>query len=415
MRCTALALAAVLSTVLSTTVLAACGDDTAGAGGTGGGGTGGEATTGNGATTSSTSGADGGAGPTSSSSSGEGGDGPSGTTVGTGGDSGTGGAEPVLEEVHLIGRSELADGGPRFGWSGTTIRTRVDGAALDVAFASAPAGIWFEVEIDGASVGTFATASGASTQRIDLPSAGLHDVAVVRRNEAFFGNVTLQGVTAADGGTLVPTPVRSRRLEFIGDSLTAGYGVECASAEENFSGATESAYAAYAGVASRALEADAHVIAWSGKGMVRNCCGNTDPPLPGVYGRTLGNEDGSTWDFTRWTPDAVVVNLGTNDFNGGVDPDAFVEGYTAFLGLLRDTYPEAPIVAVTWGHWGAGNEALVTQAVTASGDPLVTTTRFVIDGGEGLGCDYHTNEVTNARFGAELAVTLGDLLGWESR
>lgn len=147
--------------------------------------------------------------------------------------------------------------------------------------------------------------------------------------------------------------------------------------------------------------------------MVKNCCGNTDPPMPAYYGMQNPFDEGPGWDFSTWTPHAVVINLGTNDFNPGVDDATFVQGYTAFIGVVRSHYPDAPIVAVTWAHWGASKEALVTQAVAASGDPAVSTTRFAIGAEEGLGCDYHTNEVTNARLGAELATTLGALLGWD--
>lgn len=65
--------------------------------------------------------------------------------------------------------------------------------------------------------------------------------------------------------TQPPAP-RERRLLFIGDSITAGYGVLCNDSSGPFAPETESAWHAYAAVATRALDADAHVIAYSGKG-----------------------------------------------------------------------------------------------------------------------------------------------------
>jgi len=43
--------------------------------------------------------------------------------------------------------------------------------------------------------------------------------------------------------------------------------------------------------------------------------------MPLVFSRTLAtvNRDG-TWDFGRWVPDALVVNLGTNDGDAATDP-----------------------------------------------------------------------------------------------
>lgn len=383
--------------------LVACGDD--GAPSSTGGGAGGDApaTSATGDTTTSgpgTGGSDGG-GSTTSTSGGEGGD----------GQGGAGGAAPVVSEVHLVGRAvELEPGRPTSSWSNTTIRTRIDGGDLGVTL-DAPAGIWFQVSIDGARTSTFVTTAGASTYPVASGLAsGAHDVEIVRRNEGFFGTQTFLGLVPA-GGALVPTPARDRRLLVIGDSLTAGYGIE-GTDPCDFSAATETSYDAYAAIAARALDADVHVIAYSGKGVVQNYGGDTTEPMPALWSRTITNDPASAWDHGAYTPHAVVVNLGTNDFSAPIDDGAFVDGYAAFLGEIRAVHPDAAIVAVTWGHWGAAREALVTEAVAATGDPAATTTRFVIGGGEGLGCDGHTNLVTNARFGAELAATLSGLLGW---
>ena len=66
--------------------------------------------------------------------------------------------------------------------------------------------------------------------------------------------------------SMQPPLPRDRRLLFIGDSITAGYGVLCNDSAAPFTPDTESAYHTYAAVAARALNADAHVIAYSGKG-----------------------------------------------------------------------------------------------------------------------------------------------------
>ena len=74
--------------------------------------------------------------------------------------------------------------------------------------------------------------------------------------------------------TLQAPDPRDRRLLFIGDSITAGFGVLCNDSDAPFTPETESAWHAYAAVASRALDSDAHVIAYSGKGngVARGAC-----------------------------------------------------------------------------------------------------------------------------------------------
>jgi hypothetical protein len=385
---------------------AACGDDASGAGPGGSGGSGGgpETTapsTASGEVAGSGAG-DGSGGEGSAASSSSGGAGPASS-------SSAGGGAPVAE-VHVVGRTiEEAPGSHRFAWSNTALRARIDGAGLDV-FLDGAAGIWFEVAVDGESVGRFETAGGPGfVTAVSGLGPGQHTIEIVRRNEGFFGEAVF-GEAVTDG-MFVPTPARDRRLAFVGDSLTAGYGIEDAD-PCSFSGDTESSYAAYAAVAARELDADAHVIAFSGKGVIQNYGGDLVEPMPELWPRTLTGDPGQTWDPGGYQPAAWIVNLGTNDFSAPLDDGAFVDGYAAFLGEIRAAHPSAAIVCVTWAHWGASREALVAEAVAATGDGAISTTRFTIEGGEGLGCDGHTNVVTNARLGAELAATLRGLLGW---
>lgn len=398
--------------------LLGCGDDSsAGAGATGGAGGGGPSG-GAGAATPSTAGGggstasgDGGAdaatstGSTGSTSS------STGSTT-SGGQGGEGGSGPTAD-VHVEARVIPVDGGvSRFGWSNGLIRTRIDGTALSMQLSS-PQNTWFTVEVDGAAVRNFQAGAGLQTYEIANGLApGVHDVALIRRNEGSYGTTDFVALVPGVGTTIVPTPAKTRRLEFIGDSLTAGYGIEGVNPCD-FSTETESSYETYAAIAARNLDAEAHVIAQSGKGIIQNYGGNLDGVMPDIWSRASTNSADPAWDFSTWQPDAVMVNLGTNDFSATFDDADFVDGYAAFLGEIRAAYPDAPIVCVTWAIWGASHEALVAEAVAATGDPAISTTRFTWDTvGEGVGCDGHTNVVTNARLGLEVQGTLAALLGW---
>jgi len=372
--------------------LVSCGSDDADGGAvssgtlsTGGGGTGGSDAVGAGGTAAST-------GPSSGVSAG-----------------GGGGGVP-LADVHLVGRFDTTDGTVA-SWSGSSALTTMKGPTASVRLAGAD-GIWFEIVVDGVSVGRFETTGGEQLYPLaDNLGDGEHTIEIVRRNEAFFGTFELRGFEPVAAIVKTPYPY-AHSIELLGDSLTCGYGIEGSSANCNFSGATESAYSAYGLVAARALQAAAHVVCYSGKGVHQNYGGNLDEPMPVLYPRTFVGSATPEWDASRFPAEVVVVNLGTNDFSAALDNGAFVADYVDLLSTVRARHPGAYLLAITWAHWGASKEALVTQAVTTFGDANSGTLRFAIDPNDGLGCDYHTNVVTNEKLGLLLADTLRERLGW---
>ena len=211
----------------------------------------------------------------------------------------------------------------------------------------------------------------------------------------------------------------ARRIELIGDSITAGYGNEgpgtaCAGNVV----ALENEYLSYGALAARSVGAEHVTIAWSGR---------TIEEMRGLYDRTLPSRPASRWDFSSFKPDAIVINLGTNDFNRG-DPGqaGFARPYVAFVQRLRALYPDAVIVCVlgpmlTDGY-PAGAHALtharayLTEAVAqlrAAGDARVSMLEVPSqDFANGFGCDYHPSLKTHRLMGELLATVLRAQLRW---
>lgn len=325
------------------------------------------------------------------------------------------GSEPSAR-VHFVGRFDRTPPGPgaTSTWSGTTFRARVEGTGATIRLDGA-AGVYFEVRVDGVRERVFSTQRGPHAYRLfaGRPKAA-YEVEVYRRNEAAAGKITYRGWDV-DDGAIVPTPwPYRRRIEVLGDSITCGYGTEgpkgC-----TFSAATESAYVGYAAVAARALDASAHLICFSGKGLIQNYGGGTHEPMPTLYGRTLLHDDTDTWDFARYPADVVVVNLGTNDISAPLDHDAFVVAYVGLLTRVRRRQPGALIVAIRWAHWGQSRQHLISDAVANVDDDHLLEVPFRIDRDEGLGCDAHPSAQTHARLGAELAAAIEARLGTDAQ
>jgi lysophospholipase L1-like esterase len=205
----------------------------------------------------------------------------------------------------------------------------------------------------------------------------------------------------------------------IGDSITCGYGNEGPNMDCHYSPDTENHSLSYSAVAARALAAELVTIAWSGKGIVYNYDTDTNDPLPALYDRTIPNEADSTWDFSV-LPDAVLINLGTNDFStdGDPSPELFHERYTAFLEHIRAKYADA-LILCTVGPMLSGDDlvaarsgiAAAVQARNDAGDQQVQAWELNI-ANDAPGCDWHPSVATHQAMADALVAKLTTELDW---
>jgi hypothetical protein len=397
----------------------------AGSGGSGsgasagsGGSTGTNAGSGGSAGTSANAGGGGTSGTGGSAAGGEGGG-----LAGTAGEAGAGGSvidppDETLAEVHPAGRYQTTAAGLRSSWSGSSLTTTFNGTGLAVTFEAAGNATDYEVIVDGARLAAnkIELVAGEKTYPVvsGLP-LGEHTATLHRRTEASTGATVWKGFTVT-AGALVKTPRPfAHRIEFVGDSITCGYGTECATASEAFSTKTENHWLTFGAGAARIVNADAHFVAWSGKGMFHNYGNEQSAKMPELFPRTIGAEAKDDWDFASWKPEVVVINLGTNDWNGGVDTAAeivsFQTAYRAFIDKLVSYYPGVVI-------YGIGN-AIVgkshTEAVKAVMEGYQSSDRryllFSVKSSEGQGC-YHPTAATHARWADELSAAIKADLGW---
>src|ERR1019366_7875321 len=132
---------------------------------------------------------------------------------------------------------------------------------------------------------------------------------------------------------------------FIGDSLTCGEYNERFPNEFDSTPRSTNAARSYGMVLARWLGAQVHLISYGGRGITRDWSGKTDVnTLPVFFPRTLPDKDGSPWDHSRYVPDVIVINDGT-DFDGGpLDLARFTDAYEAFVVQVRSAHPAAFIL-----------------------------------------------------------------------
>ncbi len=236
-------------------------------------------------------------------------------------------------------------------------------------------------------------------------------------------------------GTFLPVRDRRFKLEFIGDSITSGEGTYGAEDDTDWLSMYMGTSRNYARMVSDALDAEYRLISQGGWGVL--CGWDNDPRhnLPSRYEKICGlaagemNEKlgaGKPYDFRSWIPDAIIVNLGTNDasafeqpewtdpvtgqsFKQHKEPDGscrpedlarFKQAVIDFLSMLRRNNPTSHIVW-TYGMLGYDLTFAITDAMNsyqkAAGDlniaflQLPNTTELTV------GSHAHPGEKSHAR------------------
>ena len=325
---------------------------------------------------------------------------------------------------------------PAWNYPGVQIMAAFEGTSLRML--AKPRSGYFMAQIDQAepfkvafrgerdSVVTLATA---------LPE-GRHLVRLMYVIEGYEFFPEFWGFVLDEGRQLVEAPLLpSRKIEFIGNSITCGYGNEGLKKEEGFDYATENHYYSYASITARNLHAQHWVVARSGIGAYRNYdgpkTGNPDSNMPVQYEYTgyawkpeLRKEPTflqEKWDFNRYQPDVVCINLGTNDLSTpNYDLSLLKQGYQKLLKMVRQHNPKAKIVFLTGSmlyHQELQLAKQLLDEVTAeaqkAGDKEVYRFDMApINGNKYYGNDWHPNIYQDEKMANELTPYLRQLMNW---
>ncbi|HNX04299.1 MAG TPA: SGNH/GDSL hydrolase family protein [Opitutales bacterium] len=325
--------------------------------------------------------------------------------------------------LRFSGRSEgIGTSRVTLGYSGARVRLRFVGTSVGVRMTDDSGENIILPWIDG-KAGTkirLNSPDGLYTLATDL-EPGEHTVEVVRITEGSFGLMHFKGFELNAGATVLPwRDAHSRKIEFIGDSITCGYGVEADDPNLHFEAATENFCLGYPGLAARALDADYLVVSRSGIGILRNFDGPYDgsaDTMPEVYPHTFYLQRNPDWDFARFVPDVVCINLGTNDFSTtGVNVGKFESAYVSFAKTVLAHYPKAKLVIVQ-GPMNNSVElrdslARIVSRLDEFAKGRVSYCELSAQGAAGYGADYHPNRAQAQISAAEFTQYLADLMDW---
>jgi len=302
---------------------------------------------------------------------------------------------------------------PEFSWAGTSVRTKFTGTSLKVKFNEKGAGMYY-VFIDGNydKGHVIKCDQGEKTYEVATGLANkTHDLLIYKRTDGGKATTAFMGIELDKGAKLLaPGPRPKLKMEIFGDSISTGLGCDRARGKEHSREATDNFFA-YGSVTARNIGAELHCISKSGIGMVKSWWPTI---MPQYYDRLCATSlegAGKQWDFSKWTPDLVVINLFQNDSWTIKKPDKakIINAYVDFVKKIRGHYPKAKIVCAL-GSMSAGKNQWAgwvkesAKQLNDAGDKEVYSYIFRIGTG-----NRHPNKKDHAKMAEELTAFIKTL------
>lgn len=256
---------------------------------------------------------------------------------------------------------------------------------------------------------------------------------LLKMSEAAFAKLGIKDITIYDFKDIKKTENSSRKIEFIGDSITCGYGNEGRLDVDVFKTSQENPWLNYASKAARAVDADYNLVAWSGIGIISSYTEEDVPNdellMPKLYKYTdmdldkiLGKSESSyeLWDNSRFAPDLIVINLGTNDFSYAKNIkeriESFEKGYFNFLKQVRQANPCSKILCIL-GVMGDDLYPSVEKCVTCFSkefhDNNICSMHLAPQNeADGIGTDSHPSLKTHDKLSITLSEKIKELMNW---
>ncbi len=233
-------------------------------------------------------------------------------------------------------------------------------------------GIYFTVIVDGVKKDR-ALCRITETGNVTLTlaeglSAGNHTFEVYRQTEHRGAEVGISSITM--NGTIGTKPADSPYfIEFIGDSISTGYGALGVSSDASAeSPKWQDATVAYPYLTAKALGVDFSDVCYSGIGAKY---GWQDPNMHTFYPYQRWQYDRTTqYNFNSRQPNVVVIALGTNDIamesEKGITVEQRLTGYQEFLDLVRAKNPNSKIIWI-YGMMKDDDNARIPQIIENNG------------------------------------------------
>lgn len=263
-------------------------------------------------------------------------------------------------EIEYWGRIDTSKVGvAELYWSGSSIKMNFEGESIAALMKDESGDNYYTIIIDHDSISILRPKKTKQYYQLASNlSEGKHSVEIFKRTEWQRGKTNFYGFKINNSPKLLPKSApRKRKIEFYGNSITAGYAIEDFSGKDSPDSTYTNNYLSYAAITARHFSAQYQCICKSGIGITVSWDAMI---MPEMFDRLIPSDSTSKWDFSLYSPDVVVVNLFQNDswlvhlpenkefkkrFGNKAPDDAYlVNAYQQFIETIRKKYPNANII-----------------------------------------------------------------------
>jgi hypothetical protein len=244
-------------------------------------------------------------------------------------------------------------------WPGTSVTLQFEGTAVSAILHDLDTANYYNVIVDNRVIGKIHTEKEKKTYVLASGlEQGAHTIQLFKRTEWDKGKTLFYGFELPDNAKILDKPLtKKHKIEFYGNSITCGYANEDTTGQDRWFGYFQNNYETYAAITARHFDAEYYNNSKSGIGILISWFPFV---MNDIYARTDPFDSTSTWDFSAYTPDVVVINLFQNDswlvnrpehemfkhFFGTKAPveNEIIQAYTNFVISIRAKYPNASII-----------------------------------------------------------------------
>jgi hypothetical protein len=261
--------------------------------------------------------------------------------------------------IRYVGRVVMLDEAAELSWPGSSLTFNFKGTGVKATLKDEYGENYFNVIVDNKVIAIIHPDSFQKEYTLvsGLPD-GNHSLELFKRTEWAMGKTWFFEFALDKNSIVLPSPLpKKKKMEFFGNSISCGYAVEDSSGKDRGTSPYENGYISYPAITARHFDAEFHNISRSGIGILISWDALI---MPELYDRFDAIDSESKWDFSKYTPGIVVINLFQNDswlfklpdheqfkarFGNKAPGDGqIIKAYRDFVKTIRGKYPKAKII-----------------------------------------------------------------------